>query len=593
MRMLTSLFLVLVLGISLLPARAANETVPLQLTVSADTAVLLATPRQLRRATENTPRYDVETTKLTLTFTNTGTTALKLNCYDLVISRLHISVTGPDAGSVVTWQREMKRSMREMQTGDIQVLQPGASYTAPYQMAFSGSIGASEVFLQRPGLYQFRITYNNLSGIPGAFTGALAKDCWQGLSASNTLTFKMLEAGEAQQGLQIALDSTPAAAPDDPAFTLTGYVKNAGAEPVVIRAWNLFYGGLNLIGDDGKEIPFTGGADRSREAKPDELFATLKPGEKKGFPINGNYYSDDAKDDTPHGSFGVMDNTGFFRTWHVTGGSVIAQAVLEMGSERDNLPASVPTEHRWQGRVVSPRTVIPLNLTAHRKALLTKSLADFTLNLHYNGDQEKPFYALLLSTKPVPQLASDPFSPNIVITEQDAAALIGYLAKAGILRDAQSMEVAASVRQDNTTGYLMNIRGKITGAYWKYPLGWDLALCRKLDAFGAQVPEKARPAMVSLQGRLSGLRGWWEAEDALQQPRTVHLADGTLQQAIAIVGAAANCPSLRVQLDGSVKAQPIAAVDYRDIPTGEIFRSLAALAGAKCTMEHNVVRIQP
>ena len=57
----------------------------------------------------------------------------------------------------------------------------------------------------------------------------------------------------------------------------------------------------------------------------------------------------------------------------------------------------------------------PSATTLQREKQLTAGLANFRLSLSYIGPQDKPFYQLTLSVQPIPQLASNPFHPFVVI----------------------------------------------------------------------------------------------------------------------------------------------------------------------------------
>ena len=97
---------------SALPTFAADETVNgIELTVSADKPYLLMTPRNLKQATKDEPRWDVRPVKLTFTFTNVSDKPIKLDTYDLAWSRMRLEVQGPDAESVRTVKREALRDM--------------------------------------------------------------------------------------------------------------------------------------------------------------------------------------------------------------------------------------------------------------------------------------------------------------------------------------------------------------------------------------------------------------------------------------------------------------------------------------------------
>jgi len=141
--------------------RAAQAVDGLKLTLSADKTTLQMTPRNLRRATKDTPRYNVESTKLSFTFTNVGEKPLKLNTYDLIWRLIRLDVKGPDEGSVRIEKPPFRiaRMMAPPTEKDFPVLKPGESWTNKWKPSFPGRWAGVTYTLLKPGEYRVRATY--------------------------------------------------------------------------------------------------------------------------------------------------------------------------------------------------------------------------------------------------------------------------------------------------------------------------------------------------------------------------------------------------------------------------------------------------
>lgn len=160
----------------------------LRLTLAADRAELTMTPRQLRPATNDTPRWDAAPTKLSFTFANVGKKMLTLDAYDLVWSRLKLDVTGPDAESVLVVKRLVERAMAAPQREDYPILKAGGKWTYPPQLRFPGNLGPNEYILLKPGEYRVKVIYS----APGetADGGGSSRHAWQGSVSSNEIVLK-------------------------------------------------------------------------------------------------------------------------------------------------------------------------------------------------------------------------------------------------------------------------------------------------------------------------------------------------------------------------------------------------------------------
>ena len=139
--------------------RAGEPVSGLKLTLSADKTELRMTPRNLRRATRDTPRWNVEPTKLTLTFTNVSDKPIKLNTYDWAWSHMSLDIRGPDAESLSVLRRMVERMMAAPTKDNYPTLEPGASWTDRWHPTFPGDFGETRYVLLKPGEYRITATY--------------------------------------------------------------------------------------------------------------------------------------------------------------------------------------------------------------------------------------------------------------------------------------------------------------------------------------------------------------------------------------------------------------------------------------------------
>jgi hypothetical protein len=193
-----SVLSVLAVTLAMLPVSIASaEAVDaLKLTISADKTDLAMTPLNLRRATADTPHYAVEKTKLTFTFTNVSDKPVKLNTYDVIWSRLALSVTGPNQKSVKVEEELVKRAMLPPQELDFPILQPKESWTC--EATFPYDFGRKTYYLMEPGEYRVKVTYH----VPVEFLDRgiappkYMEGMWIGSVTSNEVVFKAAVAGE-------------------------------------------------------------------------------------------------------------------------------------------------------------------------------------------------------------------------------------------------------------------------------------------------------------------------------------------------------------------------------------------------------------
>jgi inhibitor of cysteine peptidase len=150
--------------------------------------------------------------------------------------------------------------------------------------------------------------------------------------------------------------------------------------------------------------------------------------------------------------------------------------------------------------------------TAERVRALKADLGSFVLRLVYCGDQDKPFYVLVLHVGPMEE-KSAPFFEVVTITEAQAARLIDHLAADGFLSRA-----GPPVSGAGEPCYVLTVQSKSTGAMAEN-LGWDAGMLARLDGLRSVMDGDAAKAMDFLVGRLSGLRQMW-AKSAAAPPKS-------------------------------------------------------------------------
>jgi hypothetical protein len=190
------------------PGQAVNG---LKLTLSADRTFLAMTPRELLRATKDSPRWNVELTKLTFTFTNMGDKPIKLDAFDLVWSRMKLDVTGPDGDSVRVMMRKVMREWSAPEAKHYPTIAPGETWECPDRMRFPGGFGGNEYVLLKPGEYRVKATYSvpELRDGSNAVT-VLTSGIWRGTVASNELVLAAVVPGEPVNGLKMTITADKA-----------------------------------------------------------------------------------------------------------------------------------------------------------------------------------------------------------------------------------------------------------------------------------------------------------------------------------------------------------------------------------------------
>jgi hypothetical protein len=157
----------------------------------------------------------------------------------------------------------------------------------------------------------------------------------------------------------------------------------------------------------------------------------------------------------------------------------------------------------------------PVSEQARRRAEAMKANAKtFRLELNYNGEEDKPFYRLIVSVPVVNRRRNSPFNRIVQVKEDEAKRIIDHLARDGFLDRAVDLR-ARRRRPPSSPGYTMKV---VTGDMPLYEdLGWGLAMLKRLDGLRDALPEAAKQDMDLLLGRLSGFRKQWEAEASQNQ----------------------------------------------------------------------------
>lgn len=158
----------------------------------------------------------------------------------------------------------------------------------------------------------------------------------------------------------------------------------------------------------------------------------------------------------------------------------------------------------------------PLSEQAMKRADSMKAnVATFRLELNYSGQEDKPFYRLIVSVPVVDPLASNPFHRIVQVNETEAIRIIDHLARDGFLDQSVDPRNRAELSPPSKLGYSLKVAtGNIS---LDEDLGWDLPMLQRLDGLRDALPDTATKNMEFVLTRLSGLRKQWEAE---QQPKT-------------------------------------------------------------------------
>lgn len=153
----------------------------------------------------------------------------------------------------------------------------------------------------------------------------------------------------------------------------------------------------------------------------------------------------------------------------------------------------------------------PLSDKTKRRVEAMKANAKaLRLELNYHGEQDKPFYGLIVSVPPVALYPNRPFLRIMFVKEDEAIRIIDHLARNGFFDHAIDLRSNIKIPAPSMPGYSMK---RIAGDISLYEdLAWGLPMIHRLDALREVLPDNGMKEMDLLLGRLSGLRAQWEAE---------------------------------------------------------------------------------
>jgi len=144
-----------------------------------------------------------------------------------------------------------------------------------------------------------------------------------------------------------------------------------------------------------------------------------------------------------------------------------------------------------------------------RAAKLTADIGTFTLRLNYMGQEDKPFYRLLLN---VPALAGkkrdNPFSPQAQITAAQAASIVEFLSKEGFFDTALDGNRNLGPVPPKEPYYALTV-GVANGGnpiLFEEWLTFRPLLFQRLDGLQKLLDGDAAKGLEFLIGRLSGYR---------------------------------------------------------------------------------------
>ncbi|HZK79653.1 MAG TPA: hypothetical protein VFC46_01265 [Humisphaera sp.] len=154
----------------------------------------------------------------------------------------------------------------------------------------------------------------------------------------------------------------------------------------------------------------------------------------------------------------------------------------------------------------------PSERAAERAMKMKADIKNFTLDLLYSGDQDKPFYRLQLTVAPTAARdRSNPFDRQTQITEDQAKRIIDFLAGEGFLDKAFSRHDFQFIPKATQPGYSLRVMDYYSD------LGWNLPMLKRLDGLRTALEGDAATNMDFLLGRLSGYRKQWTKDGAGKQ----------------------------------------------------------------------------
>lgn len=148
----------------------------------------------------------------------------------------------------------------------------------------------------------------------------------------------------------------------------------------------------------------------------------------------------------------------------------------------------------------------PSEKTAERAKRLRDKIDDFSLQLQYFGQTEKPYYGLTLHVREmnVEEQKTSPFQRRVQISKDQAGKIIDYLAASGYLDSAMDATLK-DIKMPPGPAYVANANVPKLELWGDLGFGQDMF--KFLDGLRAVLDEKdAADNMDLLLGRLSGMR---------------------------------------------------------------------------------------
>ena len=170
------------------------------------------------------------------------------------------------------------------------------------------------------------------------------------------------------------------------------------------------------------------------------------------------------------------------------------------------------TVFEYGGQSKARKSDDPAAATAvsRRAAALAKlfkaNITNFTLNIRYFGDQDKPFYQLTLR---VPRMKDQrrPFWPAAQLNANAARKVIDHLASDGFFNRAIDIS-RFRIQMPAGPAYTFWLSGPQGTQLYEH-IGWGLPMLKRLDALAKTLDGDAAKKMTLLLGRLSGHRKEW------------------------------------------------------------------------------------
>ena len=161
----------------------------------------------------------------------------------------------------------------------------------------------------------------------------------------------------------------------------------------------------------------------------------------------------------------------------------------------------------------------PTAKAAERAKALNENSGSFRLELWYQGEQDKPYYALTLAVRPIQRRRSSPFQLDVQISEAQAKRIIDHLAAEGFLDQAIDAENKAIPAPPGSSYTIKVIYIDQAGRHELHSeLGFDLNMLKRLDGLRAVLEGDAAKQMDFLLVRLSGHRRQWESAAPTTMP---------------------------------------------------------------------------